>query len=485
MSSFISEHYDGELYISKFKHPRSLKLLMDSCSPEEFQLMMELSSSALEQFNATVNSSQHTELIQREVARHTEIFEKERKRLEDHTKTLIQTHRAELDSIDGCHTSEKKRLQAGLEAAEFSIQKMREQFDVLGAQSESMIKTSIEQIVMQKDIKHEQESKARSAQYEKEIAARAAQYEREISGIKASNRDALERMESQAKERVTQCDSQHKETISRMQELYSEQESRVRKELEKSYNSSNKGAHGEKEFEDIVAEFVKWPKLVNTSKISHATDRSCKIRNCETFFEIKNYSADVPSKEVVKFERDMEEHQDVPLGVFISMNTNIVGKNSDHFITMKWTSKSQMLVYVNSFYKHSPEEILLFIDMCADYAWAVFNKANDATDTISTVVFENRIEGAKVYIEKEMKRMAEFLRDVNHDKTFLIDSITKQNARYTYHIDQSKQALNGMLEILLGKFDVDTKLLETPPTPVSYTPEPVKRKGSKKSPGTV
>ena len=35
----------------------------------------------------------------------------------------------------------------------------------------------------------------------------------------------------------------------------------------------------EQEFEDIVTQYVSWPPLVNMSKTSHGTDRSCRIRN--------------------------------------------------------------------------------------------------------------------------------------------------------------------------------------------------------------
>jgi hypothetical protein len=264
-----------------------------------------------------------------------------------------------------------------------------------------------------------------------------------------------EGLEKQARERVQQCDQQHKESIEKMRELYLEQERKIRKELEKSFVSSERGKQGEQEFEDLVRQYVSWPPMINMSKTSHATDRRCKIRSCNSLFEIKNYTDDVPSKEVVKFERDMGENQDCPLGVFISMNTNIVGKKSGKFITTAWTPKSQLLIFINSFYTHSPEDVLTFIDICADLAWTVFKAANDTPDESDSVVnLEGRISQVKIFVDKEIKRMADLLRTVTHNKNFMIDAITKHSAEYTYNIQQSKQALQGMLEILLGKADI-------------------------------
>ena len=309
---------------------------------------------------------------------------------------------------------------------------MKEGFDFLKGESDSKTKFAIEQIVKQKEV----------------------QYERELDRLQSMHKTMLESLELQARERVAQCDSQHKESLEKMRQMYTEQEVKLRRELEKSFVSSEKGKQGEKEFEELTEQYCpKWPKLVNMSKTAHGTDRGCKIRNCETLFEIKNYSSDVPTSEVVKFERDLEEHQDCPLGVFISMKTNIVGKKSGNFITTSWTSKNQLLVYINSFYTHSPEDVLTFIDICADIAWMIFKSARDKPEESETVKLQGKISQVKVFVEKELKRMTAFLTTLGHDKKMLIGTIEKQNANYIYEVQQSKQALQGILEIFLGTQD--------------------------------
>ena len=123
---------------------------------------------------------------------------------------------------------------------------------------------------------------------------------------------------------------------------------------------------------------------------------------------------------------------------------------------MNWTPKNQLLLYVNCFYTHSPGDVLTFIDMCADIAWMVFDTArNSPQESNGSLQLQTRIEQIKIFVEKEIKRSTEFLTTLVHDKKFLIEQITKQNTVYTYNIQQSKQALQGMLEIILGKYEED------------------------------
>ena len=479
VSAFISEEQIGDYYISTYRHRNSLKDAIDGFTPEEFELIVNLAASALTDLYASANNIQYKERLDAEIKKRTAMFESEKAKIQEEMNFLVQTSKndnAALQASNKVKMSELeaklKAVQAELNVSEFSIGKMKEQFDTVKENAEAVLKISIEEIVRQKQ----------------------GQYEKELDRIQKAHALTYESLEKQARERVHQCDMQHKEAIEKMRELYSDREKALRKDLEKTFVSSERGKQGEQEFEELVRQYVNWPPMVNMSKISHGTDRRCKIRSCSTMFEVKNYTDDVPSKEVTKFERDMAENQDCPLGVFISMNTNIVGKKSGKFITMDWTPKSQLLIYVNSFYTHSPEDILSFIDICADLAWTIYKAAHDTPDeSNSTVHLEGRINQAKVFVEKEIKRMADLLRTISHNKSFMLDAITKHSAEYTYNIQQSKQALQGMLEILLGKSDEssDDKSQEDippPPTPVETPEKPAKKdkapaKASKKATG--
>ena len=466
--AFVSEEYNGKYYTSTFIHPTSLKDSLSLFSPEEFGLIVSIAANAIKEFNTSVNTIEYKEMLDSEIKRHTALFESQKAKIEEQLKLTKLTNQSECENLQASHKgrlaeldAEIKALTAELRISEFSSSKLREQFASIKSSSESIIQLAIQEVVDQKEKHHE----------------------REVNRIQAMNKTMLESLEQQARERVSQCDMQHKEAMEKMRQMYMEQEKKIRKELEKSFVSSEKGKQGEQEFEDLVKLHVKWPPLENTSKVSHSTDRTCVIRKCKTMFEIKNYTSDIPTKEVEKFERDMEENQDSPLGVFISTKTNIVGKKSGNFITMNWTSKSQLLLYVNSFYNHSAEDVLTFIDMCADIAWSVFKSAREKPEESETTIhLQGRIEQAKVFVEKELKEMADFLRSINHDKTFMISAINKQHADNTLRINKNKCTLQEVLNVLLGKHDAQ----ESDETPVAesadaVTPVEKKSRSRKKS----
>ena len=344
---------------------------------------------------------------------------------------------------------EIRELKASLSASDVMIQKLREQVQ----SSESMFRSSLDDVVKQKE----------------------KQYEKELERAHQSNKQMLEMMEASANQRVES-----------LRAVYQEQEEKLRKQLERTLVSSEKGKVGEREFDDLVAQYTTWGELVNTAKTSYGTDRSGKIRGCDVLFELKNYSSEVPSAEVEKFERDMEEHHDVPYGVFISYKTGIRGKKGDGFITTKWSPRHQLLLYINNFYNHNPEDTLKMVDVMADIAWMVYKSARETpTDSEQCIQLQSRIQQAKVFVEKEIKRMELFMVSLNHDKTFLIETITRQNATYVYNISQCAQALHSMLDILLSppKLETSEGIVETLPEPPAEATvvEEKKKKRTKKS----
>jgi hypothetical protein len=470
--AFIAEEYQDGFYTTTFRHSSSVKEALRDCTVNDFNKILSLATEAIVELRRSAHTIQYSDTLSSEIKKHTDLFSSERLKLQEDMKLLLQKNDNEISTLQASYDQKikalefkKSKLEAELSVAELSVSKMKEQFDSLKADSQSMLDISIKKIVGQKE----------------------EQYEREIQRIQQSHKHACDALEKQAKERVNQCDTQHKESIEKMRELYTEKEKELLRNYEKTFVSSSRGKQGEEEFETIVSRCVSWPPMMNMSKTSHGTDRHCKIRNCNTLFEIKNYSDDVPSKEVVKFERDMEENQDCPLGVFISLNTNIVGKKSGNFITMQWSPKTQLLLYINSFYSHTPEDIITFIDICADLAWSIFKSANDTPEEVDTVIhLESRIAQAKMYVEKEIKRMTDLLRTVNHNKTFLIDTINKQSTEYAYNIQQSRQALKGILEIFLGKSEEENPppSPETPPEITEPSQPIVKEKTARKKTNT-
>lgn len=245
----------------------------------------------------------------------------------------------------------------------------------------------------------------------------------------------------------------------RLEELKTQLQA-AQEKLSRQLVSSNRGSIGEKEFDELVAEHTSWGPLQNVGKQAHSTDRSGIIRGCEVRFELKNYTADIPSAEVKKFERDMEEHHNIPYGVFISLRTPICGKKQEGFVSLKWTPRNQLLLFVSEFYSHTIPDVLSVIEMCADVAWSVYKTSREMpSESERCVGLERRIEEAKVYVEREIKQLELFSTTLTHDKKFLLETLTTKFTQYQACVKQSCEAMKSMVAILLG--DVSPIVVES------------------------
>lgn len=425
------EFFNGILFQSTLLHTSSLKDLLKDITAKDFDIAVKLAVNALQTMNQSAKTVQYKEALALEI----------KKQVDAHEATLQHIQRkesAEREHLKSQHSTkmmefqtEIQNLKATLSVNDITIQRLREQL----SNSESFFRSTLDDIVKKKE----------------------QQYEKELERLSVQHKAVLDMMEASARERVES-----------LRNVYKENEEKMRKQLEKSLVSSEKGKQGEKEIDEFVAQYTTWGPLQNTSKTAHATDRSGRIKQCDVFFEVKNYTSEVPNSEVEKFERDMEEHHNIPFGVFISMKTGICGKKSDGFLTTKWTPRSQLLLFINHFYSHNVEDVLKFIEISSELALTVYKGVRDVPpDSEQCLALQCRIEQAKIFVEKEIHRMKLFLTTLEHDKKFLITTIQKHNATYVYNIQQSAEALKLMLQALLGN-DSGVKEeedgLKTPPT---------------------
>ena len=449
MKAFISETFSDGTWSSTYTHPKSVQEIVKDISPEEFCIILSLARNALHNMKQSVNTMQYKEAIEKEVESYTKAITSQNQQLQEKLETskkdALIDKEAAIDSLESKHTKEILNLKAQVEALRSSLsiaeegkQQIKNQFSEISTKSEEVFKSSLSEIIKQKD----------------------TQYTNELS-----------RIDTMTKERISQTESQHREAMATLKQVYVEQESKLKSQLEKTLVSSEIGKHGELEFEELVENYTRWGPLTNTSKIPHSGDLSGKIKGCSTLFEIKRYTTDVPTKEVDKFLRDMDEHPEVPLGIFISQKSNIIGKKSGNFIQVSWTSRSQLLVYVNSFNSHTPSDIFTFLDICAEIALSMFKISNDRPhESELSISLQMRVDQAKSIVECEVKRMVEFINTINLQKKSLVETITKHHTENSLYMNQSKVSLKTMLDILIGKSEEEVEEM-----PSSESVKPVKK----------
>lgn len=415
--AFVSETFSNGQWTSIYTHPHSMQSVAKDLTQKEFQIALGLAVNALQKMNSSVENISYKEALDKEIKSHTQILSQQKEDLEARLELARKNAVSERIIITEKFSEEIKQLKSSLAISEQAVK------DIEG-RSGAMFKNLLDEVKQQMAASHSQE---------------------------------ISRVEATYQRFQVNSDQQHKDAMAALKASYSELEDKLRKELGKATAAATAsasveiGKQGEMKFEDMVEKYTRWGPLQNTSKLNHHGDRMCKIRGCEAMFEVKDYSNDVPSKEVDKFKRDMEEHPDFHLGVFASMNTNI-SKKSGSYIQMEWTSRSQLLIYINRLQSHSLEDIFAFLDVCVDIALRMNKMANERPEDSETCILQQeRINRCKDVAEREVKRILDYMNTMNINKNTLIQTITKHYDENRIFMKQVVESLKESLEILSGK----------------------------------
>lgn len=452
MEAFISETYTGGVFISKFRHTNSVKTIAENISQEEFELLLGMSANALNSMKDSVKSIEYKEALEKEIEKHMVASEAEKTVLKDVAGAAMRDleYRASKEA-EGLRR-QIDELRGLLLASEAGQTKLKEQMGVFSEKAEAAFKNSLAEVVELRD----------------------SQYQKELARLQENHSQTIERMREDTRESIGRSDSQARETLAGVKATYAELEAKLRAAHEKSFVSVEKGKQGEKEFEELCTQHTSWGPLINTSKEDSATDRRCVIRDCSTMFEVKKYKNTIPTAELNKFRRDMKGHTESPLGIFISLHTEISNKRGK-YIDTEWTDNSQLLVYISSFYAHSIPDTLDFIDSCATIAMAVYRAAKKSQDS-DGVGLLSRIEMAKLSVSKELERVTECIDSLTRNKKDMVTLIEKQFVDSRLQLSLMKTGLTEMLQVLLGKHE----------EPVSDAPNIIvhteKKKRGKKEP---
>lgn len=403
---------------------------------QEFVAAVELASYAVESMKEKSTSAEFEEILKSKLAAFQSKADSEKASIEE-------VYRSEKQSLEDIWTRKYTTLDSANTALTHELNALKIANAALLSQIEEIKKST---------------SEVFSAAIEKASAAKESSHLREIERLERSNREAREAMERTSKDICKQLETRYKDETDKLQQQL--------EALQKKTSDSSVliGKYGEQAFEDLVTQHTSW-KLENTSKSAHATDRSCTLRECNILFEVKNYSGDVPSEELKKFYRDMEEHNDYHMGVFISMKTPIQTRKQKGYLHIEWTKNSQMLLIFQNFHEHDPRDMLSFIDASADTALTMY-RAHAESLSSSSLNYQKRIDQAKLYIEKQLKSTNDLLKQMRVDKVNLSDMIDRNYTAYKYSLEQSRVSLQSCISILMNTIEeelIEQKVDEQPP----------------------
>ena len=400
---------------------------------------------------------------------------------EDYMKTIENKHAEELSQVE---TSASEKFGARLSDI---IQRITDKQEEFNSQINSVRSDYDEQIkVINRDKKRIEDDATATkmeleASLQKEIRLLKRQVAEKDSELQSlSKGDALireqcnleaqkllkivEEKNSAAQESMRRSYEQaialKEEALQHREDKISQREQELQTTLQRNASSSYRGQDGETFFQTLAEEKMKW-KLTDTSKIPHSCDYSATIHNIQVFFEMKNYTSDVRSDQVTKFLRDMKEHPEVHIGIFISLDTKITGKDKDKPISIEWINDRQCAVYIQRFKELDEDHTMSLIDQVIKMSSIYSKMIGSKGDMSEESMLQGRIDKARVYIEEYITETCSLIKRVTNDQKLHRQLVESSYSHTLAVLKTQSNAINTALEILTGEYKEDNVIDET------------------------
>ena len=480
VTSYISHKNSGKLSIFKFN------------TENTYQMPVAILASDIQQFQSVLNFA--AKLIDLEKSLSTEyikdtLFADYVKNLEyKHANDIEMLKRSSLDEVTSKLSpliqliSEKEvqfnkqlesiRTDNALEVKALIKEKNRFENDATAAKQEIEEQHQREIKILRKQVS-EKESEVQSLSKGEGLIRDQcrAESERLIKIIEQKNATAIEAL----RESFSTSIKLKEEVLQQREARILQKEEEFQTTIQRNASSSFRGKDGEVHFEQLAETNMKW-KLTNTSKIPHSCDYSSEIHGSPVFFEIKNYTDPVRNEEVLKFLRDMKEHPEVSIGIFISLNTRIVGKDQLLPISIEWINNSQCAIYIQPLKDLEINATLALIDQIIKIN-SIYKKLIGSKGDISeSVILQPRIDKARVYIDQYISEASSLMKRVVNDKKRHLEIVESSYSSTIASLKTQSAAIATVLSILTGEYAEDT----TVDPSLIVDPEPSKPKKSVK-----
>ena len=414
--ALINQTKEHDTYISTWKTKHPIPHNLESCSIEEFEIILQLSSQALKSLREQTTSLQLQDILNKKI---NEMSEQKK----DELSRLQRDYEGKIHHLNSSHLSNEHQIQ---QRSSGEIQNLKSKISEL-------------QIGLDQSIKSYQN------------------LNQNFLNLQSSSNESLEKNLTTVLDKQKQI---YQEQIIMQEKIYKEQISGLKYSLDnlttttiQQNNSSLKGKVGETSFDTLVQNFTTWD-IEDTSKVPQSCDRFGTIHGCKTLFEIKNYSYNVPKKEIDKFKRDLEVHRDCPLGIFISLETNIVGGKQE-FLYTEFTNSNQLLIYIQKFNRHDPNTIFSILNTFIDIALLFYNKTSE---NISDTNLQNKIDSIKPILQNELTNISTLVNELTNNKKFLTDTITKQFNTTKHHIDKIRFTFESIIKVFFEDVVVEENI---------------------------
>jgi hypothetical protein len=210
----------------------------------------------------------------------------------------------------------------------------------------------------------------------------------------------------------TNNEIQHKTNLEIVQKL--------NEHLDKYNNSSKKGNISENYIENLLNNIYKTADIKRTTDKSKSGDFIMNYNNIDILFEIKNYNINIPSHEVIKFERDIN-HSNM-CGIMISISSGICNKYN---YQIDINNNSNILLYIHDLH-YDADKIKVGVDIINNLHSKIKLNINNNDHCISNEMLNNINNEYQKFIDKRNK-MITHIKDSSKISIQLIEEMNISN----------------------------------------------------------
>ena len=377
----------------------------------------------------------------------------------EYLKTIEQTHSAELLELEKKSVTDMGLTISPLISKISELEKSyRSSISEVKTESDQQIKASqkikaaleseLQTMRSELESQHQREAKAMSKRIS-ELEAELQISSKSESLIRERCQQESDRLLKAIEQKNSELFAIKEDALQQREQRLSIKEQELQTKIQRQSSSVLRGHDGEHFFANIAKEKMNWD-LVKAPTFS--CDYSSTINNVLSLFEIKNYTNSIPQAEVTKFVRDMKMHPEALIGIFISLNTPIQGRNPANPIAIEWIHGSQCVVYIQS-----------CADLDIDYTFSVIDQLIKITGIFNTTVttqatgsqeaaLQSRIDQSKATLDKILSRGSKLVKKISADKKQQIELIEANSYHSISEINLQMAEIISLKELLLGEY---------------------------------
>jgi predicted nucleic acid-binding Zn-ribbon protein len=338
----------------------------------------------------------------------------------------------------------------------------------LSKQHEEMVEALVKK---QKQELLEQEKQFRKTLTQLEVSLDRATCSQDV--LRTQYLEEAERRISQQKDSDLLLIQHLKEELEQYRQEKKELETKLQARTLVQQNASRRGRDGEERFEALAKERKGWT-LVYSGDKGHSADYQCTLYNVQIRFEVKDYTHVVPAKEVEKLRRDLREHPETDVGVFLSLNTGISGVSS---IQLEWTPTNQLILFLPFFLQQDIDMLFHFLDLMFQLV-KPYRSILASTEANEDALLKERIDRTLVYAQNGLARITQTVSQFQIDVRSLQDRLDDMTSHLKTNMAAQKEELQSLIAILTGKDTAPE--LQTLPSDLPAVHEQKKKASRKK-----